>query len=649
MRQKMKRSRLLLPAALLCSLWGVPAKAQLTESYTHEFDNYDIKHYATTLLPGKGLSLMAGTMFDPSGGRDNSIHLLLSQYGGGSSPATLLVSRQFNDPSYDERAIGAHFVKQDQNDIVIVAARIDVNLINTQDEIAVIRTDGSGNLVSTVSINSLDFNLYPLGTLEEQGMLYICGYTTRKTTSNYPQHPEFQTRKQVMVLQYDLMNNVVVASRQFDYIPPGQPPIHDYDMAIRMKRLSNGNLFVTGSCNARKTGSRERFCGTLSLVLDNGLNIVSDKPFCSFSPPLLATPNLRDVGENGFDIMEDPASGGYFIFGNMFTAESSFIPHPMFFQITYVDALMNPLSNNRYMFHDYDYAWGINIVQGDQPQEAILSGYQSNRYGPNQNYLPTTSHNVNPFLAKYNLSYDFSLGNINASPVFWSTILSDAGTGIQNLDPNSFWEQGGYFSNVAWGPITTARDGTFSKNIFFSGPIWGPKGNGKLNMKMMNTDQNGQMQFCPFYDIVLPKDHLYGAPASILLATVLQSNFTLDGFYTTETETNLHPDAILDCGNDGIYKPTAIQPSVIENEALTIMPNPAHDYIMIQAATQDPEAPVVVSLSDIAGKRIADIYNGKQSGLAQRKLNLPELAGGLYIVTVRSGSRLLKTQKLEVR
>lgn len=651
--QLQRRGKALLPAILVCSLAGTSAQAQLTESYTHFFNDYDTKNYSTTLLPGTGLSLMAGTMFGPYTtpytGDQKSIHMLLTQYGTGSSPATTLLSKQFNDPDYDERAVGAHFIQGAPDNIVIVAARIDTTLIDTLDGIELLRVDGLGNLTSALKIMSVDNNLYPLGSLEDNGVLYICGYATKKTTSNYPQRPEFQTRKQILVIKYNIGSNLVLASRLFDYTPPGPLTVHDYDMATRMKMLSNGNLFVTGSCNTQTPGSTDNFSGTLSLVLDNALNIVADQPFSSFTPPYMTTPRLEDVAESGFDIIEDPGTGGYFIFGNRLLASSSYRPQPMFFHITYVDAAMNPYPRNRYMFHDFDYAWGVNTVEGDNPKQAILSGYQSNLFYPTpNNQLPISNNNVNPFLAKYDLSYDFFLGSISAIPVYWSTILSDAGTGMPGVDPNNFWDQGDYFSNVAWGPVTTARDLQFSGNVFLSGPIWGA-GNDKLHMKMINTDRDGRIQACPFEDNNRPKEHIYDATASSLYATVFQSNFATIAPYYTEHENNVRPDRILDCTNDWVFKPTAVNDPVTD-AGMAVMPNPAHDYIIVDPGTASAaESIVTVTLTDMTGRKIADLYKGKRSGLQQHKLNLPEIAAGLYLINLDNSGGLMKTQKLAVQ
>lgn len=81
-----------------------------------------------------------------------------------------------------------------------------------------------------------------------------------------------------------------------------------------------------------------------------------------------------------------------------------------------------------------------------------------------------------------------------------------------------------------------------------------------------------------------------------------------------------------------------------------VIPNPAHDFIQVDMqGSLDKEAVVTVTLTDITGRPVADLYNGKQAGLSNNRLALPSVVQGLYLVVVSSNNRHLKAEKINIR
>jgi hypothetical protein len=74
-----------------------------------------------------------------------------------------------------------------------------------------------------------------------------------------------------------------------------------------------------------------------------------------------------------------------------------------------------------------------------------------------------------------------------------------------------------------------------------------------------------------------------------------------------------------------------------------LSPNPARDHITI-AVEAEPEGLFRITLTDMAGKQVADLYHGTASGLAS--IALPSLAPGTYLVQVDRADEHLGTRLL---
>ncbi len=636
-------------AAALLLAGTLTVSGQTTEERTHAYRSFDVKNYAIDKIPEREFVLMAGTVFDPAGGDDNSINMMITENFPGVIGNTI-VNRHFDDPGFDERAVGVHYVENKPDDIVVIASRRD--LMNGTDEtnIEILRMDDRGNLRNSFIVRDRNnrFDLHPMSTLLVGKDLYICGYTTPLATPV----PDARTDKEIFVVRFDLGGNNVVNSQTFNYDYPGRQ--YDYDMATRMKLMSNGDIFVTGSCSAFYTNnpppnwdwmSEGYYCATLSLFLDKDLNTLSDVPFSEFRPVYggWPSPDRMTACEYGNDIVEDLGSGGYFVFGNTYVGSYP-DPNPFlqFFTITYIDpqARIPGTRRNRFRGPGFDYAWGIGVEKGNNPGWFLLNGIETDRYwqGPNPTYL-TSMDNINPFLTE--IRPDYSTGSLNVGCNFWSIILSTEGTGNRSTYPNNYYDLGGFNSHLAWSPRNTIRGFDWTNDIFLSSPIWNPSGYNKLNMKTIRTNPFGRMMNdCP-YDYKYTLSGITYDTYESVPGDRINSDFA-EAIAFSETETDFNPDYIVDCRGTGVFKPTGIETATTELPRFNVVPNPAHESVSIVLEGNSGEENVFeVVLTDMAGRHIANLYKGDKAGLA--KIALPQLAAGSYTVSI-SGAKSGKLQ-----
>lgn len=647
----LQSNRISYVAAVLLAVTGIThnATAQISEERTHAYNGYDVKNYAIDKIPSRQLCVLAGTIFDPIAD-DNSINLLITN----NFPAMIgntFVRRRFDDIGFDERAIGVHYINNDANDIVVVASRRELNAPG-ETNIEILRADGSGTLQPSAIVRDPDgiLDMHPMGSLAVGSDLYICGYTTRQGIAV----PNYRTSKQIFVVKFDLNTNNVVASKTIEYSYPTLE--YDYDMAVRMKAMSNGFIFVTGSCSGYPSApipnwdplSDGYYCATLSLFLDNALNIQSDVPFSQFSGASgWPNPDRMAAGEYGNDIVEAVGpGGGYYVFGNTYGAYAP-DPNPFlqFFTITYIDAQFRVPGTlrNRYRGPDFDYGWGIDVEEGNSPGWYVLSGIQTSRGGLSNPPYPTSMNSINPFLAE--LRPDYSGGTMTLSTNYWNTILSDEGTGDISLYSNNYYDLGGFNSHLAWSPRNTTRGFDWTNDIFLSAPVWNPDGYNKLNMKTIRTYSTGWLE-CP-YEPASPGGIVFDAPESIS-GTVQLVNFVQGITLSSETEADFNPDYIVNCLGTGIFKPTGINNIESGLQSVTIAPNPAHASIAITLeGDYSKDNTFKVVLTDMTGRHIADLYQGNQAGLTT--INLPVLAPGLYVVNVSSAAGKFKSQLLTIK
>mgnify|MGYP003582934190 CR=1 FL=1 len=624
-----------LSLGLFCtgSLFSTTLLAQVPTSMTQIFDNYDLKHYATSQMTGQNECAMAGTVYDYDGISGNeAAHLLLFDPNGNTMQSTFIDAADFA-----ERTIGVHY--NDPNNITLVTSRTPIGGNISQSGVQIFTVDIGGNIVAENVINSSATNedLWPMGTAVDpnNNTLYICGYAT--TTLNPGDLPEFSSDKVAFLMQYDIAGNRMVQMRYYDWAP--MTPGNDYDVAHRIKFLESGNIWMGGMCNSANTSSP----AMMNIMIDpSTLNSIVDEP-------IEISPTSQFDAFTSFDIWEDQATGQGYVFGN-YCALGMFSPNmdvsPIFPNITSVDinTLIPAAGNNHAIIMNTDYEFGNNLVYGNQPDRVILSGFRiSNPCGASQTY-PTNPDNINPFLTELELTTSGS-GDISVVNHYWATIESAKGTGIYMLDPNSYTDLGGPMSNIVMGPVNTIRDNSGqTTNIILSAPVWN-NGPGRLNMKYLRTDDMGnpdcEVSYC---DMNMADEHIGSAGHSVVNMDVAWEE-SVQGHLAL----NIMPDGTFDC-NSGFFKDSKTGLNGTKMPvAFTVSPNPAQDYIHLELTGTTASADQLkVLIHDVTGKVNTVLYEGAQGSL-QAQLALPQLAPGVYMVRVLHNGQQLKSAPLVIK
>ena len=682
-------TRLKLLLMLLFLVTGGAVVAQTgVKNYRYDLD---LKHYYTIPVDDAVRDyLMAGTNF--SGGQP-SIHFLNVDDQGNINSQKI-----FAEPGFDHRVVT--LLQYDPESYYIVALRRDnPGTVNERDRIRLLRVYADGTLVddqtieSTVASGSSDYtNMYPMHAIEQDGYLYICGYVTREW-STYPSYPDFvgAHNKKAFVLRYDPNTNAVLNANTYDvvFLPLLVPqPMNDYDIAMRLIPLSNGNIYVTGSCNVVRnsticadglTISVAYTSGTMNMVLDGSLNpIISNQPFCQNLGP-------GDLGEYGLGIIPNPdaATGGYFVMGNYFRPgynAPGFAPNSPSLIMTYLDNTYTPPSGPgiraRLQVAQDDYSWGLHTMESASgPDNFLIAGMQTDsKCFSDDDPLKPTLNNYSPFVTEVTPFWngaDMSGTSFN----YWYTYLTQFTTG-PNTFANSYHRLGGGLNNNLWQPIFACRRtlGTsVNDNIGFSAPSWNADPR-LLNFRFVYADQDAEVPDCPesyrncvpesFFNIEVDPFPLYDAVACSSnvpppTTTIVVNCTTNVAPYPTAINQHSIEEALfevyelIDCGVNGgvVFKQSTSVKEIEEGgPVVTISPNPANKEIQIHLQGVNDGAPLKVVLIDQTGRSVSTLFNGLAKGKSNSyQLKLPAIAPGLYFLTIESNGNSLGNHKLIIQ
>lgn len=639
---------------------------QLIDTY---FYPDDLKGYSTEAVPGTDDYVMAGTKYN--GSDFNQIHFLYFQ------STNMVVSKYYTLQSGSQNDIRViDIVAADANTFYITCLyRDNFGAFSGLDRIKVLGVDASGSIIldenigSVIGNNGHYDNIYPLHSIFLNGALFICGYVN-EISSSYPYEPYYMGPvggsapdfRKAFVIKYDIGAGGTLAGKCWDYTITGNPQRTDYDMAIRMVPLSNGYIYVTGSCNVPVTASSTTYypSGTLSIFLDpTTLNAISNLPFSYQGIPLV-DPTYGD-GEYGVGIIEDPNSNGYFVIGNYFTSPNPisqimFYPRPSRYWFTYLDgnSLVPPITYQpTRLTCDWPNTWLLQNLQGNSSTDFLLAGMTMSNNTTfsnctNLSPIPSTD-NLDPFLALVSPTFNFP--SISLATTFQHVYLSNLGTGSESLDPNSYMRLGTGLSNVAWNPTFAARnDLNITTDITMNAPIWNNTiSPNKLNFKLIRTDQNGDIPNpCDYYTTCTPTYHDEDAQQQ-------SPNIITDDYYVSllddqDYDTDYPYDQLYEC--DGTYYRSANPSGSLNTHSsisVKIFPNPTKDYVNIRIMGLDKDKNVNVELISITGAHIANLYSGTVNDKENKKIALPDLSSGLYYVRIMSESKVLSTQKLTIQ
>jgi len=620
------------PLGLLCTLGFIApqVQAQLPKEISQVYNNYDLKHYSTVQQPGLDEYSMAGTMYDfDNNPGDHAAHLLMFD-----ATSATPVSMIFNNPEYAERAVGMHYLNSGKG--VIVTTYDPINGAPGNSGIQLITVDAAGNYLTNkvISIqNGIGINLRPLGTeIDPSGdVMYICGFMT---TSILPGiEPTFADTKSAFLIRYDFVNDRVAAMKTYDW--NGGPD--DYDVAHRVKMLSDNTLWLGGMCNSASNAE----VAMMNMIVDPvTLSPLVDVPL---DIPIPLQPN--NLKSTSFDIWEDPADpANAYIFSNYCTAHPSSIDiAPLFVNITSVDrnTLVPASGLNNGLNNQADYTWGTNVITGNMNSSSvssvILGGFQSFFHCGGQNNA-TSPDNINPYLAEMRL-FTTTTGNLSIRTLYWSTIESLMGTGVAYTDPNSYPDLGGGMSNLAWGPKTTVRyNNSPMTDIILNAPLWNPAAN-RLNMKFIRTDMNGNPS-C---------NNNYCTPSYLFYHVDAANNTVMEHDVITGEEqpflavTDVPADGLFDCTTGSTFYKKELKNVQTAVTSVSISPNPAHEYIQLDfTGTVNPSDNIKVQIYDVTGRVNNTLFEGSQSNM-QAQIALPKLAPGVYMIRVQHNGNQLKS------
>lgn len=627
----------------------------------YQWDN-DLKHYSTEAVPGTDDYVMAGTKYN--GGDFNEIHFMYYQANN------LVVSKTYSLASGDKNDIRVVDIAVASPDVFYITClmRDNFNKYGGHDMIKVLGVDNTGTIISNATItsggNNHEFdNIYPLHSLYQNEALFICGYVN-DNTSSYPAHPYYGgptggangvDMRQAFVIKYDIGGGGILTGKTWDYFVTNTSSRNDYDMAIRMIPLSNGDIYVTGSCNVpivdQGGTSFDYLSGTLSIFLNTTtMTDYSNKPFAKATTPVYDP--YYGEGEYGVGMFKDPNSGGYFVVGNYFNshtpyAKFNFYPYAGSFWLTYLDANHEPplTSPNNRSLATWGSTWALQNLEGNNANSMLVAGMttmDADQYNncTNLSPLPTTN-NVNPFLIE--LSPSFNGISISSTVNYAHVYTSGQGTGVEATG-NSYYMLGGGLSNVAWNPTFAARNLPDVTDITMSAPIWN-NNNSTLNTKLIRTDMNGDISApCDFYGSCSPgfDDEI----AKKFLPTIIAINYNLKYADDEMTSVDYLPIAMLECDGGYYRQSNPNTANIPEVKAMDILPNPATDKAILNITGSHAGETIHLTVHDITGKMLQEYSVEATASKLQQTIDVVTYPKGLVFIQVRFGDGNTITQNL---
>jgi hypothetical protein len=629
-----------------------------------------VKGYSTEMIPfTTNEAVMAGTIYDirPTAIGTNTppppphppiysrVHFLRIDANG-----NVAASKYHKDPDFfEERAVDIAAVDPTHYLITSSIRRTDNN--NGQqdegDKIRVIEVDQDGNHLSS-SIISLpvgpngDYSLHPIHTLYYDNALYICGFTATPSTliPNWPGYGTYDDKK-AFVIKYSPSQGVVLRANVYDWLYiaspfPANRPKHDYDIAMRLVPMSNGNVFVTGSCNAwGGVPSMPGYSsGTMCMEINkNSLYVEREQPFTAPGGDL-------GVYEYGVGMVEK--GDNLYVIGNNFThnytdagtTSAEFDMTPRNLWVTRVEMLPTDFSvvttgniPDRTQLYSINNAWALQTLPAVDPNPTILTdpkpfviaGLQTNDDCNGATNIPTVN-NINPFLNELEIGWDVTTG-ITRTHKQWTYYRNQTGT-------TGYPEMGWGLSNIGWNPTFAARASDIDE-IHMSAPKWDPTNN-VLNLKYINafasthlTECNSETQPCApgFYTQKVTNGEL-GTTHTLKL---WYYPFDVQLFLNTSFDENLITFGNDPCTPGNSYKPSGINDAnQILSQLVTLYPNPATNSITLANATGK------FVITDVTGRKQLE---GDLAGNAS--IDISSFANGMYLISIVDEKGISQTLK----
>lgn len=547
--------------------------------------------------------------------------------------------------------------------------------LGSNDKIQLINVDMDGNIMSDILIGSSSGDgMYPIHTTEHNGLLYICGYVSPPIS--YPTLTDVTTPKLSFVLVYNPVTNTVGNCMTFESVNVPNNGL-DYDMAMRATALANGNIMVTGGANVTRlkydpatiippapptSNMYAKASGVMATVIDPTLTYF-------IKPPIVLTiPYGPDeICAHGHDVVEK--DGIYFILGNDFYGTPSSpigqTPAPIDYTFIAMDTFnFAPMGGGnkamwRYVGHDY--AWGLQPLPSLTGGDVLLAGMGTNLPQCDEQNTHSNFDAYVPFIADYNLNYNFGSNEIVVSNNYTRWYKTRIGTRPHTMT-NSYHNTQQWLYNNVW-MCNIAMQSNVQGHDFLSltAPVANISGSSVINFKLIHgMDAMGTTPSCPesYTDCMdghegsvepikyLPSVSLPWATPSIIYNNVGFFSFLNTQLYSTNTVVQeYHEMDIYDCQGTGLYRIGGSEDQENDIYQAEVAPNPASTEFSLTIKGKGEL--LHVSLVDMTGRQIKTLYSGKLSD-APAVYPLNEISKGLYFVIVSIDKNKLQPIKLIV-
>ncbi|RYD59038.1 MAG: T9SS type A sorting domain-containing protein [Sphingobacteriales bacterium] len=683
---------------LICSLpaqKGFSQAMSMSDFFNSSGAYFNVKNYTPVIAPlvnpntnGHDV-VLAGTAFNSS--NSPRVNFWRSDHYGtaanviyhpaiyGPDPNEILVDIK----TRAESAANAYYLTCLNSDGTVIGTGTDDGhwLFYANKNLKIRKVDENGTVLNEVNVvdqwgpdNYDTHGLYPMNSLldDENNILYVCGYWLEGPLSSHA--PE---NKQAFVLAFNIDPDpnanpggiTLIKGLKYDFVPilPVIGRTYDFDMALRMKKLSNGNIAVTGSANAQT--------GTTSSTINSGSMYITVYPATTITPTptqlTVATngsftktsgPDGGIIHEYGIDVYEDEtnnfATGVTWIASNKFTFNvqtSDLTPSPTGVNLTPSNISSSAVFSPRLSSNNM--GWALQIIpkdaSGANTGDFAIAGLTNTNSLCNPMVPPSeapSNSKVTPFIAQVTCN-PLPLPNRTVTSSSYDVYTTTTGTDGTSIGAANYMTLGGYDAHPAFHPIVSARYAGIGLQ-FLTAPRVMP-GSFSLGLKtfFVNDQSAGPAAYnlpltqCGHYNCNIPT--FAQEPIRNLGTNLRTSSLTPNVVEQLSiVETIYKNDDYSFCY--GAYKPNSVK-NIEATYKTQVYPNPATTEVsVVLPKNKNNTSDVKVLLVNVQGQVVATLFNGKADGL-KSALQLPDVATGLYIIQVHADGHMIYQQKLSVQ
>lgn len=595
-----KKTLLLFAAAAICST----AQAQ---TWVH-FYNDTYGQRTVEPVPGSAEYVMTETRYDPSGAQDNSIHF--THY---DQPGNILMPDDvvFDEPGVDDRNVDITNLSG-TNQFLLTSYYSPIG--SGQVYVSNMLIDAAGNIsIPSTLLQSADPhypNLYAMDAVFDPvfNQFVICGMATKDDFAQ-------DVPKVAFVATVD-PNTLMTTNMEFYDSNPAIMNNGDFDIANRVVLNSTGRYYVTGSENVNKGGNH--LMGIRNMLIDpSSLGIVWSNPI-SF--------NNSYSNENSVDMAETVGASGlpfeFFTLLNSTSAKWYFLRIDPF-----TGNVLNPYIETEFTYKGY----GHNITVGNNPGEVVVSGMKYRAQGGS---CFSGDQEATPFMASIDVTTP--LATFTGHVEYYTVVANSPYWGIGDL----YQPSPGYYPVPVY--LNNFADREMPNNPYsVVTPIKGTSGD--INTKFLDVDPLTN-NFCKdlncSYGLDFNDYSIFPAPA--IVDYPAPWNNPGAGIFNMP----YGPFADADCASGYFRGENTTDVANVAKGEISVYPNPATDKLNVTLTDSYKDAQI--TLYDMAGKKIADLYNGSVSS-SNIQLALPtNISTGIYMLQIKEKDNNTITKRITV-